>query len=131
MQQKSKFMHLQKVCICCLESFFSLIFFLWILAVQDVKSRKELRRGLFFTFQLGSFINCVDQFLPFFDHLPPSVDIFYLINVDKKWTTYLPTSSCKRSLWTTPYFHKYNSYSISRVIWLLIIVQCCKRMKKK
>ena len=35
---------------------------------------------------------------------PPCVDIFYGINVDKKWTflDHLPTSSCKRSLWTAP-----------------------------
>ena len=40
-----------------------------------------------------------------FDHLPTYVDNFYGINVDKKWTflDHLPTSSCKRSLWTTPY----------------------------
>ena len=25
------------------------------------------------------------RFGPFFDHLPPSVDISYLMNVDKKW----------------------------------------------
>ena len=33
------------------------------------------------------------------------VDIFYLIKVDKKsiFLDYLPPSSCKRSLWTTPY----------------------------
>ena len=39
-----------------------------------------------------------------FYHLPPCVDIFYGINVDKKWTflDHLPTLSCKRSLWTTP-----------------------------
>ena len=44
------------------------------------------------------------QVLGFFDHLPPFVDIFYLMNVDKKWTflDYLPTSSCRRSLWTAP-----------------------------
>ena len=42
------------------------------------------------------------QDLGFFDHLPPSVDIFYLIKVDKKSTflDYLPPSSCNRSLWT-------------------------------
>ena len=33
---------------------------------------------------LGPFTNWVDKFLDLFDHLPPSVDIFYLINVDKK-----------------------------------------------
>ena len=40
----------------------------------------------------------------FVDHLSPSVDIFYLVNVDKKATflDYLPTFSCKRSLWTAP-----------------------------
>ena len=39
------------------------------------------------------------------DHLPHSIDIFYLINVDKKSTFLdnLPTSSCQRSLWTPPY----------------------------
>ena len=39
----------------------------------------------------------------FFDPLPPYVDIFYLINVDKNKTflDYLPTSPCKCSLWTT------------------------------
>ena len=53
----------------------------------------------------GAFTNYVDKFLAFFDHLPPYVDIFYGMNVDKKWTflDHLPTSSCKRSLWTTPY----------------------------
>ena len=32
----------------------------------------------------GAFTNYVDTFLAFFDHLSPSVDIFYLIMVDKK-----------------------------------------------
>ena len=49
----------------------------------------------------GSFINYVDNILAFFDHLPPCVDIFYGMNVDKKWTFYghLPTYFV---LWTTP-----------------------------
>ena len=40
-----------------------------------------------------AFKNYVDKFLAFFDHLPPCVDIFYLINVDKNKTflDYLPT----------------------------------------
>ena len=44
--------------------------------------------------------NYVDKILAFFDHLLPCVDIFYGINVDKKWTflDHLPTLSCKRSL---------------------------------
>ena len=52
----------------------------------------------------GSFTNYVDTILTFFDHLPPSVDIFYVMNIDKKWTflDHLPISSCTRSLWTTP-----------------------------
>ena len=38
--------------------------------------------------------------LAFFDHLPPCMDIFFGMNVDKKWTflDHLSTSSCKRSL---------------------------------
>ena len=46
----------------------------------------------------------------------PCVDIFYGMNVDKKWTflDHLPTSSCKRSLWTTPY--------CSQVCWVLDII---------
>ena len=31
----------------------------------------------------GSFTNHVDIILPFFDHPPTSVDIFYVLNVDK------------------------------------------------
>ena len=52
----------------------------------------------------GAFTNYVDRFMTFFDHLPPYVDIFYLINVDKKSTFLdsLPTSSYQRSLWTPP-----------------------------
>ena len=40
----------------------------------------------------GPFTNYVDKILVFFDHLPPCVDIFYGIHVDKKWTflDYLP-----------------------------------------
>ena len=49
----------------------------------------------------GPFTNYVDKILAFFDHLPPSVDIFYRMNVDKKGT-FLDPFSCKRSLWTAP-----------------------------
>ena len=53
---------------------------------------------------LGSFTTYIEKILAFFDHLHPCVDIFYAMNVDKKWTFFdhLPTSSWKRSLWTTP-----------------------------
>ena len=45
------------------------------------------------------------QNLAFFDHLPPSVYIFYGIKVDKKLIFFRPPtpSYCKRSLWTPPY----------------------------
>ena len=42
---------------------------------------------------LGPFTNYVDKIFGFFDHLPPCVDIFYGINIEKSghfWTTYLP-----------------------------------------
>jgi hypothetical protein len=44
--------------------------------------------------------NYVDNSLGFFNHLPPYVDIFYGINIDKKGTflDYLPTLSCNRTL---------------------------------
>ena len=50
----------------------------------------------------GSFTNYVDKILAF---LTTSVDIFYLMNIDKKWTflDHLPPFPCKRSLWTAPY----------------------------
>ena len=41
----------------------------------------------------GVFTNYVEKILAFFDHLSACVDIFYGMNVDKKWTfeiTYLP-----------------------------------------
>ena len=51
----------------------------------------------------GSFTNYFDKILASFDHLTPSVDIFYLMNIDKKSTflDYLLPFSCKRSLRTT------------------------------
>ena len=57
----------------------------------------------FFILYKGSFTNYIDKILAFFDHLPPCVDIFYGITIDKKWSflDHLPTSSCKRSLWMT------------------------------
>ena len=40
----------------------------------------------------GLFTNYVDKILAFFDHLPTSIDIFYLMNVHEKLTflDYLP-----------------------------------------
>ena len=63
------------------------------------------RLAMFSLLFLGSFPNYVDKILAFLDHLPPSIDIFYYMNVDKKSTflDYLPPSSCNPSLRTTPY----------------------------
>ena len=88
-----------------------------------------------------SFTNYVDKILAFFDHLPPRVDIFCGINVDKKWTflDQLPTSSCKRSLWTTQngmkryllnlkfFYVDRNSNMTSKPF--CFVVFCCKRRR--
>ena len=62
-------------------------------------------KGIEYTYRVWqlmgrAFTNYIDRFLAFFDHLPPYVDILYLINIDEKSTfmDYLPTSSCQRSL---------------------------------
>ena len=67
----------------------------------------------------GRFTNCVDKILAFFDHLPPCIDIFYGMNVDKKWTflDHLPTLYCKRSLWSTPY----STYNQKKILFFLFI----------
>ena len=44
----------------------------------------------------GSFTNYVDKILAFFDHLPPYVDIFYGINVDKKWADGILTGKVQK-----------------------------------
>ena len=50
-------------------------------------------------------ITLTHKILAFLDRLPRCVDIFYGIELWKKCTflDHLPTLSCKRSLWTTPY----------------------------
>ena len=72
----------------------------------------------------GSFTNYVDKILAFFDHLPPCVDIFYGITVDKKWTflDHLPTSACKCSLRPTPYLDILSKIKkvIKRLYWLYL-----------
>jgi hypothetical protein len=50
-----------------------------------------------------AFTNHVEKFLPFFDHLPPSIDIFYFINVDKK-SILPPLFVSKRSFLPKPNF---------------------------
>ena len=63
------------------------------------QATKDVTRMLKYLIR-GVVTNYVDKFLSFVDHLPTYVDIFYLINVDKKSTflDYLPTSSCQHSL---------------------------------
>ena len=47
---------------------------------------RKLFTKMYVTFfhRKGAFTNYVDKFLAFFDHLSLCVDIFYLINIDKK-----------------------------------------------
>ena len=56
--------------------------------IQEKQKRDNLLNRVAMTLQYisgtGLFTNYVDKFLVFFDHLPPSVDIFYPIMVDKK-----------------------------------------------
>ena len=47
------------------------------------KKPMELHR-MIETHPSGSFTNYVDKMLAFLDHLPPCVDVFYFIIVDKK-----------------------------------------------
>ena len=72
----------------------------------------------FSIYSKGAFPNYVDKFLAFFDHLPPSVYTFYLINVDKKLTflDYLPTSSCQCSLWS-----KYHIVMCNNQFWIFYL----------
>ena len=66
--------------------------------------------------------------LAFLDHLSPCIDVLYLIIVDKKWTflDHLPTSSCKRSLWTPPYLWSkqnivhYNIFMLYQINYQII-----------
>ena len=52
-------------------------------------------------------------------YLRTYVDIFYLINLDKKSTflDYIPLSSCKRSLWTTHYNTFLSNLSGNQTDW--------------
>ena len=64
-------------------------------------------RTMFFTLVItnrGRSQTALTSFWFFFDYLPLSVDILFLINIDEKLTflEYLPPFSCKCSLWTTP-----------------------------
>ena len=64
----------------------------------------DFRNWYSHTFQIKGRSQTTLTRLGLFYPLPPWVDIFYGMNVDKKWTflDHLPTSSCKRSFWTAP-----------------------------
>ena len=70
---------------------------------------RRLLRGIvtsvFLCIYLGGVHKLCLQDLSFFDHLPPSVYIFFGIKVYKKinFFDHLALSSCKRSMWTAPY----------------------------
>ena len=75
--------------------------YLWLVSSIVTKSVLGSKAKMFWK---KSPYHYVDKILAFFDHLSSCVDIFNDINVDKNWTflDHLPTSSCKRSLWTAP-----------------------------
>ena len=55
------------------------------------------------TYVFGAFNNYVDQIFTFFDPLPPCVDSFYILSMDKNrhfWP--FSPSSCPRSCWMPP-----------------------------
>ena len=74
-----------------------------------------------FQYTLGGVQKLYLQELSSFDHLPPSVYIFYGIKFYKKliFFDHLPPSSCKRSLWTTPnlkYSHVISGFTVHRLV---------------
>ena len=78
--------------------------------------------ALFDTSPLGVVYKLVRrQVFRFFDYLPTSVDIFYLMNGWQKAKNfdYLPNLSCKPSLWTTPYTNSLNSMISFDYSWFL------------
>ena len=68
---------------------------IWLDVVLNEVVPQVSAKKIFFLLIKGSFTNYVGKILAYFDHLPPSIDIFYGMNVDKKWTfsDHLPTSS--------------------------------------
>ena len=68
---------------------FSSIAYIFCAFIKQTEVFKNIRN--FFRLR-GAFFNYVDKIFAFFDHLPPYVDIFYLVNVDKKVNIFgLPT----------------------------------------
>ena len=80
-----------------------------------VHNKESIKRRCFFSLPSFGVVHklCWQNFV-FFDCLPPCFDIFYGMKVDKKLTflDHLPTSSCKRSLWTTPKLPRQKSSDI-------------------
>ena len=76
---------------------------LWRHQFSISKISEQCLMDLIFIKLLGVLHKQCWQDVGLFYHLPPCVDIFYDMNVDKKWTflDHLPNLSCKRSLWMT------------------------------
>ena len=49
---------------------------------QEIRITRYIRKRVTV---LSQFANYTDKLLALFDHLPPNIDIFYLINIDKKF----------------------------------------------
>ena len=48
------------------------------------ETKSDINKSFFLTLIQRVFTNYVDKTLKFFDHLPPCIDIFYGMNIDKK-----------------------------------------------
>ena len=56
-------------------------------ASEDLKRSEIMQKALLLSFW------GLHKILAFFDHLPPSVDIFYFMNVDKKVDIFRPPTN--------------------------------------
>ena len=100
-----------------------------IFPVKLMFSKKATKINEIFTvdltiFSKGLFTNYVDKIVAFLDHLPPCVDIFYGMNIDKNgyWTTYLPrlvNVVCEQPLSQSAFSKKFDSRQIYMPPWHL------------
>ena len=65
------------------------------------ENNPSLRKVVMYKSLRGRSQTTLTRFWLFFDHLSPSVKIFYNMNVEKKWTFLNHLPLCKHSLWTT------------------------------
>ena len=88
------------------------------------KMRPKITRRYFFWkwYRLPVLVEIIGFFhkLPWqdFHHLPPFINIFYVMNVDKKLD--IPTSSCKLSLWMS----LFKTYLIKRLMLQKNHIKC-------